>query len=211
MRPPTGNALQRCRVVTHGTMNNTIAGDALVETGNDECQEATLARACDTEVSTVPVGELLNIVHSTYATKHDTLVVAHVAVVSTIVPVVVQGAVLQVVIDALLHGDGNAVYAYLKGDDALRCRPHIATIGTYAGTRHTQQCRIAAWLHWNAQYAISTAIPTHVLERHLIDVHILGTTLGQQALRRFKRCPTCLFYSFLPIADKVVGQHGCRL
>ena len=64
------------------------------------------------------------------------------------------------------------------------------------------------YLHGYAENAIGAIILLHVLERHLIDVHILCTTLRQQAFRRIKIRLTSLTDSALPEFAKVLWHYG---
>ena len=97
---------------------------------------------------------------------------------------------------------------YLQRDNTLRSCPYITAIGANTGTRHAQQCRIFTLFNRNAQYSIGTPIPLHILERHLIDIDILGATLRQQTLRRHQVGIASLLDGILPIVFEVLRHHG---
>ena len=97
--------------------------------------------------------------------------------------------------------------ANLQGNHSLRSRPHIAPIGTYASTGNAQQGGILSLFHRYTEDAVSTIVPLHILERHLINIHVLGTTLRQKALRRIQVYLTRFLNGILPIVIEVLWHH----
>ena len=87
---------------------------------------------------------------------------------------------MQAVIHILLHCHGYAVNTYFQCDYSLRSHPHVTTIGSATGSRHSQQCGIFSRLHRYAENTIDLASPCIVVEVDLIHIHILGATLRQQ-------------------------------
>ena len=126
-------------------------------------------------------------------------------------PIAHQGTVEHIVVHLLLHRHRDAVNADLQRDSALGSRPDVAAVRSHTGTRHTQQCWILAFLHRHAKDAIGTVVRLQVLKRHLIHVHILRATLGQQSLRGFERGLAGLADDTLPELREVLGHHRRRL
>ena len=113
----------------------------------------------------------------------------------------------DVVVDLLIHRHGYAVDADLEGDSALRGCPHIAAIGTHASTRHSEKGWILAFFYRHAQDAVCTIVLLHVLEAHLVDVHILRAPLGQQSLRGIQLRLASLLDGVLPERLEVLRHH----
>ena len=192
-------------MVAQRGMHGTVTRHAFVQSGRCKRQETALARTGHGEVPAIPRGEFLNIVDGTDATQHDALVVTLVAIVHAVVPIAVQSTVGKSVIDTLIHRDRDAVNTYFQHDNSLRSRPGVALIGPNACPRNTQKCRVfltrgiyAVGINGHGQYTIGTRAPTHILETHLIDVHVLCRTLGQQPLGGLQRCPASLLDGFRP-------------
>ena len=199
-------------------MHGGIAADALVEPRRSQRQESALTGARHTQLAPVPGSVLLNIVERANTSYNHALVVALVAVVHAPVPVVHQGPVEHIVVDLLVHRHRDAVDANLQGDDTLRGRPHIATVGAHTGTGHAQQSgiflprsRLTVLLHGHTQNTVGAPVPLDVLEAHLIDVDILGAALGQQPLGGIQVHMACIFNCLLPIRLEVLGHHSGRL
>ena len=98
--------------------------------------------------------------------------------------------------------------ADLQRDGSLCSRPDVTAVRTHASTRHTQQGGIFALLHRHAENAVGTIAGQHVLERHLIHVHVFGTALGQQSLRRVELRLAGFLDGALPEVREVFRHHG---
>ena len=164
-------------MVAHGCMNGTVACNPLVKSRAYQRQHAALAAASDTKVLAIPFRQRSNIVDGSYGTGEDTLIWHFVAVVEVGFPISVERTVVQTVINHLVHGHGNPVNTYLKGDDTLRRCPHVAAVRTATGSRHTQQCGIFARFYRHAENAVYLASPGIVVVIYLINVYVLGASL----------------------------------
>ena len=137
-----------------------------------------MRRTRHTHFFTVPRGIFLDIVKRTDTTQYHALVVVLIAVVHIELPIPIQSAVEDVVIHLLVHRHWDAVDTDFQRNSTLGSRPDVTTIGTHSSARHSQQGRIFSFLYGHTQYTIGTIVLLHVLERHLIHVHVLRTTLG---------------------------------
>ena len=194
-------------MVAECRMNSCHKGDSLVQCSCCIRQESALAGTRHTNGLAIPLGQRGNIVNSTNATNHHTLVVAR---LHTKVPVTVQGAVHQIVIKSLRLSHIYPMNTYFEHDSLARSRISITTIGTHTGTRHTQQGGILARFGGNAQYAIGTRAPADVLKRDLIDIHLFVGTLWQQLALRIEHCPAGLLQSFRPELVEILRFNCCR-
>ena len=218
VRPPTSHALQRSRVVAASSVDGRITSDAFVESCTSQREESALAGTRNGELLSIPRCVLFNIVNGPDTTDDNTLVVAVVAIVHPPIPVVHQGSVEHVVVNLLVHRDGNAVNTNLQCNRTLRGRIDVTTIRTNTGTRHTQQSGITPCFRWiglgfhrNTENAVGAPVPLNILERHLIDVDILRTTLRQEALRGVEVYFASLADGVLPIFAEVLRHDGSRL
>ena len=207
--PAAGHTLQRGRMVAEGGMHGGIIGDTGVECGGGKGQEASLTAARHTQLLIVPRGVFCDIVEGTDTADHDTLVVTLVAIVESPLPVAHQGSVEHIVVDLLLHRDRHAVDADLQRDGTLRGCPDVAAIGAHAGSRHTEQGRILAFLHWNTKNAVCAIVLLDILEADLVDVHVLRAALRQQALGGIEVHLAGLLDGVLPVALEVL-RHDRR-
>ena len=78
------------------------------------------------------------------------VIVVFFAVVHIKLPIPLQGAIAQVIVHPLLHCHWDAMDTNLQRNHTLRGRIYIATIGSHASTRHTQQGRIFPFAHRHA-------------------------------------------------------------
>ena len=207
MRPPTSHSILPCGMIAEGGMHRGVIGDALVKSCRCQREESPLRGTRHTTFLAVPRGMLLNIVESADTTQYHMLIITLVAVVHPELPIAAQGPVVQVVIHLLLHRHGDTVDTDLQGDGPLRCRIDITAIGTDTSPRHPQQSGILALLHRHTEDAIGTVAPTHIVETHLIDIHILRATLGQQSFRGVKIRLACHLDGILPEVTEVLGHH----
>jgi len=195
-------------MVAHRVVYHTDECHPLVERGAYQREHSALTRACHAELPAVPLGQRGNVVDGTNRPGEDALVGRLVEVVEIGGPVFAECPGGKVVVDGLRQRHGNAVYADLQGDTALLGRPDVAGVRPHAGPRHTQQGRVSARLGGYAEHAVDAASPPVVLEAHLVDVHFLGASLGQQAPGGVQRGVAGLGKGVLPKAVEVVGTGG---
>ena len=192
-------------------MDGRITSDAFVESGTSQREETSLAGTRYRELLTIPRCVLFNIVNSPDTTENDTLVIAVVTIVHAPVPVIHQGTVEYVVVNFLVHRNRNAMNTNLQRNRALRGSIDITAIRANTSTRHPQQSRITPLFHRNTEDAVGAPVPLDILERHLIDVDVLRTTLRQQALGGVEVNLASLADGILPIFAEVLRHDGSRL
>ena len=197
-------------VATSG-MDGGITSDAFVESGTGQREESALTGPRYRKLLTIPRGVLFDIVNGSDTTDDDTLVIAVVTIVHAPIPVVHQGTVEYVVVNLLVHRDGNAVNTDFECDSPLRGSIDVTPIRANTGTRHTQQSGITSLFDRNTENAVGAPVPLDILERHLIDVDILRTTLRQETLRGIEVNLASLADGILPIFAEVLRQDGSRL
>ena len=138
-----------------------------------------------------------------------------IAVVHIKLPVARECPVIDIIIHLLVHGHRNPVNTDLQGDGSLRGCIYIAAIGPHASPGNPQQGRIPPrfrgilfFIHWYAENAIGTVVRQDIIERHLIHIHILGTTLRQQSFGRIEVGLPRLSNRSLPELLEIIRHHG---
>jgi len=185
--PASGAVVQIAGDVGQGRVIGGEAPDARVQGGGHDGQRSALAASGDGEVGAVVLRVAGEEIIGADAAEIDAAVVVAVAVVEAEAVVPGEGSGAEGVVDGLLHGDCDAVYSDLEGDDAARGHLDETAAGSNAGAGHAEQGGVFAGCLRLAEHAVEArrrVAGADVLEVDLKAVDCCRAVAGERGESR---------------------------